>query len=516
MTTSISNETASTPRAPAPAALPEALAGALVFFASGAVLVLEILAGRMLAPYVGVTLETYTAIIGVVLAGIAFGTWAGGRIADWVDPRLTLGPVLVVGGLLALATLPLVRALGELTVARGGGSGIVLLALFAFFPPAAVLSAVTPTTVKLQLSSLRETGAVVGRLSALGTAGALVGTFLTGFVLVAELATAPIVLAAGGALVIAGVALAAVLGRRRPRSGSLAALAVALALGAVGVAIGDRCEVESAYHCVRVEADPSRPSGRLLRLDTLPNSYVDLADPTYLEFDYTRLIGDAVDVFRPAGSPVDALHIGGGGFTMPRYLDATRPASRSLVLELDPALLEVARERLGLRTRPELAVRTGDARVALARETRGARDLVVGDAFGGVAVPWHLTTLEVVREIRRTLTPRGIYALNLIDYPPSRFARAEARTLARGFRHVALLAPPDSVSGRSGGNFVLLASQAPLPLEGLRERIAARRSGEEVVSGRALGRFFAGAPLLTDEYAPVDQLLRPVLPAASD
>ncbi len=516
MTTSIPNETPAAPGAPAPTALPEALAGALVFFASGAVLVLEILAGRMVAPYVGVTLETYTAIIGVVLAGIALGTWAGGRIADWVDPRLTLGPVLIVGGLLALATLPVVRALGELTVARGGGSSIVLLALFAFLPPAAVLSAVTPTTVKLQLASLGETGAVVGRLSALGTAGALVGTFLTGFALVAELATTPIVLAVGGALVTAGVVLAAVLRRGRLSAAALGALPVALALGAAGVAIGDRCQVESAYYCARVEADPSRPSGRLLRLDTLRHSYVDLADPTRLEFDYTRLIGDAIDVFRPPGAPVDALHIGGGGFSIPRYLEATRPGSRSLVLELDPALLELARERLGLRTRPELAVRTGDARVALARERSGARDLVVGDAFGGVAVPWHLTTLEVVREVRRALTPQGIYALNVIDYPPSRFVRAETRTLARGFRHVALLAPPESVSGRSGGNFVLLASQAPLPLKGLRERISARGGGEEMVTGRALGRFFAGAVVLTDEYAPVDQLLTPGLPAARD
>ena len=515
MTTSIPNEPPAAPQAPAPAALPEALAGALVFFASAAVLVLEILAGRMLAPYVGVTLETYTAIIGVVLAGIAFGTWAGGRIADWVDPRLTLGPVLIVGGLLALATLPVVRALGELTVARGGRSSIVLLALFAFLPPAAVLSAVTPTTVKLQLATLRETGSVVGRLSALGTAGALIGTFLTGFALVAELATTPIVLGVGGTLVLAGIALWAVLRRGRPSAAALGALAAAVTLGALGVGIGDRCQVETAYHCARVEADPSRPSGRLLSLDTLSHSYVDLADPTYLEFDYARLIGDAIDVFRPPRAPVDALHIGGGGFTIPRYVDATRPGSRSLVLEVDPALLKLARERLGLRTRPELAVRTGDARVALARERRGGRDLVVGDAFGGLAVPWHLTTLEVVREVRRTLTPRGVYALNVIDYPPLRFARAEAHTLAQGFRHVALLAPPESVSGRSGGNFVLLASQAPLPLEGLRERIAARGGREEVVSGRALGSFFAGAPLLTDEYAPVDQLLTPALSTAS-
>ena len=498
------------PRRQAP--LPGPLAGALVFFASGSVLVLEILAARMLAPYVGVTLETYTAIIGVVLAGIAFGTWAGGLLADLVEPRRMLGPVLVAGGLLALATLPLVRGLGEIALARGDAGAIVLLALFGFFPPAAVLSAISPTVVKLQLASLRETGSVVGRLSALGTGGALVGTFVTGFALVAELGTTPIVLGLGGTLIAVGILLGAVLavrGRRAVGPGALGAVVLALALGGAGVAVGDRCQVESAYYCARVEVDAGRPGGRLLRLDTLRHSYVDLADPTHLEFDYARLIGDTVDVMGPRREPLEALHVGGGGFTLPRYLAATRPGSRSTVLELDPALPALARQRLGLRTGPALRVRTGDARVALGEVRRGAFDLVVGDAFGGVAVPWHLTTLEVVRQIRAGLRPSGIYALNVIDYPPAGFARAEARTLGRAFRHVALVAPPEAVGGASGGNFVLLASQAPLPLGELQARIAARRTGEVVISGRRLARFTGAAPILTDEYAPVDQLLTP-------
>jgi spermidine synthase len=154
-------------------------------------------------------------------------------------------------------------------------------------------------------------------------------------------------------------------------------------------------------------------------------------------------------------------------------------------------------------------VRTGDARVALGEARRGAFDLVVGDAFGGVAVPWHLTTLEVVREIRSALRPRGVYALNVIDFPPADFARAEARTLARGFRHVALVAPPELLDGSSGGNFVLLASQAPLPLERIRGRISGRGTREVVAAGRRLERFAGGAAVLTDEYAPVDQLLTP-------
>ena len=167
MTAPSSHPDAPAPTAAPPRPLPTPLAGGLVFFAAAAVLVLEILAGRILAPYVGVTLETYSAIIGVVLAGIASGTWAGGWFADHVDPRAMLGPVLVGGGLLVIATLPLVRGLAGLAIASpGAGSAVLLLALFGFFPPAAVLSAVTPTVVKLQLASLGETGSVVGRLSA--------------------------------------------------------------------------------------------------------------------------------------------------------------------------------------------------------------------------------------------------------------------------------------------------------------------------------------------------------------
>ena len=178
-------------------------AGALVFVTSASVLVLEILAARLLAPYVGVTLETYTAIIGTILAAIALGTWVGGRLADRRDPRGLLGPILILGGALSLSIVPIVRLIGSLPLG-GGPAAVVLLVLAGFFAPAAVLSAVPPTVIKLQLSDLAETGSTVGRLSALGTAGAIFGTFATGFVLVATLPTTPIVVGVAIALMVLG------------------------------------------------------------------------------------------------------------------------------------------------------------------------------------------------------------------------------------------------------------------------------------------------------------------------
>ena len=154
-------------------AMDSRLAGVVVFVASGSVLVLEILAGRLLAPYVGVSLETFTGIIGVVLAGIATGTWVGGWLADRIDPRRLLPGALVLGGAAAIAAVPIIRALGP-SVRPPSPPSIVVLATLGFFAPSALLSAVTPLVVKVQLGALDHTGRVVGRLSALGTAGSLV------------------------------------------------------------------------------------------------------------------------------------------------------------------------------------------------------------------------------------------------------------------------------------------------------------------------------------------------------
>ena len=182
--------------------------------------------------------------------------------------------------------------------------------------------------------------------------------------------------------------------------------------------------MESAYYCLRVEHDVFRASGRILWLDDVRHSYVDLADPAHLEFDYTKSFADAVATAFPGARPLDALHVGGGGFTFPRYLAVTRPGTRSTVLEIDPEVLDLARSELGLHTSPALRVRIGDARLGIRGQGDDSRDLVVGDAFGSLSVPWHLTTREFLREVDRVLRPRGVYVQNVIDYPTFRFARA--------------------------------------------------------------------------------------------
>jgi len=476
------------------------LAAVLVLATSAAVLVLEVLVVRLVAPFVGLTLETYTAAIGVALAAIAAGAALGGRFADSSDPRAWLGPATALGGVLVLLARPVVLTLGDGFRGTGPVGTLVLVAL-AVGPAALVLSAVPPGVVKLRLRTLAETGVTVGRLSAIGTLGALAGTFLTGFVLLSALPTSRLLLVTGLLLVAGGVVLTAVNVRTARRAAAGLAAAAVLAAGAL-LAVDGPCDVETRYYCAAVETDPERPTGRVLLLDGLRHSYVDLADPTYLEFAYTRRFGDVLAA-RPDG-PLDVLHLGLGGGTMPRHLAAVRPGSRSTVLEVDPQLPDLDRERLALRTGPDLRVVIGDARTRIAEQPDDGFDVVLGDAFGSIAVPWHLTTAEMTAEARRVLRPGGTYAVNVIDNPPLAFARAYVATVGAVFDHVAVYASPQLLAGDDGGNVVVVASDEPLPLAVLDAAAAAR--GERLADG---AEFAGDAQVLTDDDAPVDQLLTP-------
>jgi hypothetical protein len=244
-------------------------------------------------------------------------------------------------------------------------------------------------------------------------------------------------------------------------------------------------------------------------LDTLRHSYVDLADPTHLEFEYVRAVAAVTDVIAPEGEPLSALHIGGGGLTIPRYLDAVRPGTESLVVEVDPGVVAVDREQLALETSDRLRVRVADGRVGLAEEPAGQRDLVVGDAFGGLSVPWQLTTREALELVDDALADDGVYVVNLIDYPPLDFVRAELATIRAVFPHVLLLARGPVLAGEDGGNLVAVAGRQPLPAEAIDEAMSGYDLVWQVAEGDELDRFVGDAGVLTDDHAPVDQLLTP-------
>lgn len=245
-------------------------------------------------------------------------------------------------------------------------------------------------------------------------------------------------------------------------------------------------------------ASAADPGVLVLRIDGQVHSAVDLDDPARLAVDYQDRIRRAVDALLPAGDEVRAVHLGGGGFALPRAFAATRPRIDQEVYERSAAVVRLARDALRLRTGERLRVRTGDARRLLERRAGASAELVVGDVFSGVTTPAHLLTLELAREVARVLVPGGLYVVNVVDEPPHLTARSVAAALREAIGPPAVLGDRRVVGGRASGNLVLV-SRLGAPDDGARDgarleaALAGGASPSAVLAGERTASWIDGA-----------------------
>ncbi|MDT9700397.1 fused MFS/spermidine synthase [Streptomyces sp. P17] len=245
--------------------------------------------------------------------------------------------------------------------------------------------------------------------------------------------------------------------------------------------------------------DVDRERAWLLTVDGAPQSYVDLDEPTHLEFEYARRLGHVLDVVGDPGQALDVLHLGGGALTLPRYVAATRPGARQDVVEADRGLLELVVEQLPV---PEgIALHSADARAWIEAAPADSVDVLVADVFGGSRVPAHLTSLAYAREAERVLRGSGVYLANLADAAPFAFLRSQLATFAAVFEELALIAEPGVLRGRRFGNAVLVASHQPADLAALTRLTASDAFPARVEHGPGLRKFIGGARPVRDEDA---------------
>ncbi|MFG3294749.1 spermidine synthase [Streptomyces sp. NPDC048179] len=247
--------------------------------------------------------------------------------------------------------------------------------------------------------------------------------------------------------------------------------------------------------------DVDRERAWLLTVDGAPQSYVDLDEPTHLEFEYARRLGHVLDAVAEAGVPLDVLHLGGGALTLPRYVAATRPGSRQDVVDADGGLLELVTEHLPLGDGAGIALHAADARGWLEGALGDSADVLIADVFGGSRIPAHLTSLGYAREAERVLRADGVYLANLADSAPFDFLRSQLATFAVVFEELAVIAEPGVLRGRRFGNAVLVASHRPLDAGGLARRTAADAFPARVEHGSVLREFIGGARPVGDADA---------------
>jgi predicted membrane-bound spermidine synthase len=499
-----------------PAANPHAFADIrraylIVFLASFCGMALELTASRVLAEAVGVSLFTWTGVIGVMLAGTALGNFLGGLIADWAarpsagrSPRVALAATLILAG--AVTVLVFVS---KALVTRFGAflswepiAQVLGLTFSYFFLPMLMLGLVSPQAIRLSVPDVSHAGRVAGRVYAWSTAGAIAGTFAAGYVLLSALGMYYTLLGVALALTLTSLLVVNVWGDAREaakgdaaNSDAAAGAGVLLYLFAIvmggtfgGFILLNRkpgedvvAQVESNYYTIKVEEfrDPRRPFALSLTLDKLLHSVVDPTDPSFLYYPHEHIQMEFLRLARASDPEPRALVIG-GGYTLPRLAMEMMPESRVDVVEIDPKVTQVAHDYLGLRRDyPNLRAIHMDGRQFVAeRAAPGSYDLVIQDAVNDLSVPAHLMTKEYNDAVKAALKPGGVYLLTIIDsVGQGKLWKAAMATLGQTFPHVVLLAESEVPAGgtpageswdRGRHVLVIYASDTPFSLESLR------------------------------------------------
>ena len=493
-------------------AAPLLLYGSAVFLSSAITLVLEITAGRLIAPYVGVSIYSWTSIIGVVLAGLSLGNWLGGTWADRGGADRGAGLVLVAAAISSLGVLTVLTIVAPMVMAAELSllSGAFVLAASLFFVPSVLLGVITPLLTTLALQHGERPGRIVGSMHALAALGSITGTFAAGFWLIQHVGTRNILILCTVTLFLVSIPF---LFRRAPVA-LVAGIALVLVTGGITEArrgFLNPCTVESQYYCIRVEpafADVPFGEARAMVLDHLVHGVSHATEPGMLVSPYVHLTDELVSGYLgPEVAGARYFFAGGGAYTHPRAVKALTPEALVTVAEIDPAVTEAAVESLYL-DHSGMRVLHTDARMALHRLAGERFDVVIGDVAHDVAMPWHLLTREYTALVRSRLAPDGLYVLNVIDgYPDPLLVKSIVKTLREQFRYVHVwLEELPSVPVRE--TYILSATdrfEPPRTVTAFRgfERTWIRITDHLESSGTALDTL----PLLTDDFVPVERLV---------
>ncbi|MHC4573733.1 MAG: fused MFS/spermidine synthase [Planctomycetota bacterium] len=506
-----------------------------VFLSSACIMVLELVAGRLIARHLGSSLYTWTSVIGVVLAGISIGNYLGGRIADRCSPRKALAVLFAVSSATCVAIVVLNNLVGDwmLMWYLRWPLRVFTHVCLVFLVPSTMLGTISPVVAKMALDRGLPIGRTVGDIYAWGAAGSIAGTFFAGFYLIAAMGTIAIIWVIGAVLLSLAILYWA---------GALllylwAAVFIVLATTAMtpaawarraGAALALRkkpdprilYEDESQYNYIAVKQVSTAPEKRHFLQDALIHSRMTMNNIEELEYPYEQVYAALTHQLSREKKKLSVLMIGGGGYVFPRYIEKFWPGSRIDVVEIDAGVTKAAVEAFGLE--PDTSINTiiMDARNyldGLAERQRLGRDpprydFVYGDAFNHYSVPYQLVTREFNNNIARILAEDGVYMINLIDMlDTGLFIGSFVNTMKQTFRHVYVVAQaaPDAVRN----TFVVIGANRKINLDELKNTKQIKTLDLWVLSDsdmETLDKKGRGI-ILTDDYVPVENMLAPAV-----
>ena len=508
---------------------------ATVFFSSGCIMTLELVASRLVARDLGSSLYTWTSIIGVVLAGISIGNYCGGRIADRHHARRALAVLFGLSSAACVAIVVVNNLVGQWTWLwqLSWPLHVFLHVALVFLLPSTLLGMISPVVAKMALDQGLATGRTVGDIYAWGAAGSIAGTFLAGFFLIATFGTVTIIWSIGAAMLAAALVYWMSCWALHLWGAAFAALAT-MGMAPVewatdaGVAAHLRqrpdpsviYEDETPYCHVAVRRVSERPDRRAFLQDKLKHSEIVMGNVADLRYFYTRIYAGFTRGLSETKQDPSMLVIGGGGYAFPQYLKTLRPDSDVEVVEIDPGVTEAAMEAFGLPRDTTIRTITMDARnyvdQLLRRQGAGGvekrYDFIYEDAINDYSVPFQLVTQEFNDKIARLLADDGLYLVNLIDtYENGQFLGAVVHTLRQTFPHVHVITNRANLPSLRNTFVVVASEQAFEPGKILQDHDPHLRFWLLDESEMDLLVEKCDGVVLTDDYAPVENLLAPVV-----
>jgi spermidine synthase/MFS family permease len=503
----------------------------VVFFSAACIMIMELVAGRLIARHLGSSLYTWTSIIGLILAGMSIGNYLGGRFADRWEPERIVGLLFLLASAVCLSTLSLNHLLSikDPFDTLRWPMRVFTSVLVVFTLPALVLGMISPAMAKMALARSRKVGSTIGSVYAWATVGSIVGTLVTGFWLVAKIGAQGVVLMVALGLALLGLAM----GKRKWAHG----IWILCVIGAVymgksntafakdwGYTVGLREYEEylynrdSDYQYIKVyEESSSKDKKRglcVLALDYLIHGYVDPKDPTHFEYDYERIYRDVARRVAKGKLKPSSFFLGGGSYTFPRWALHEWPGSRVEVAELDPLVIDANYKALGLDPKAPIKNYAMDARNAVDDLHKDNKfDLVFGDAFSDLSVPYHLTTLEFLERLKAHITPDGAYLMNIIDdWKHAYFLSAITNTLRKVFKNVVVFTTETDGINAGRETFVVVATDGALSVSDWMPDHGGSFSGSAFTAEnmKELEQKTKGR-ILTDDDCPVENLLAPVV-----
>lgn len=502
------------PREPAPSKYAQWVLAVICFLAGASVMVIEITAYRLLAPFYGNSVFTWTALIGVILISFSAGGYLGGYLAEKKSEFSLLGWLLGAAAVLTMLVPAIFAAMAPSFANSGLIAGPLMISVVLFILPGIMLGAISPASVRLYslLGHDAHVGFAAGIISMLGSLGSFAGTMLSGFYLLSNFGVKSIFVGTGVVLlVLAGVAF---LLARRPPSTTIPVWVA----GAMGILLGLSTtepimanllyEHNSFYHRIQVLEQGAEPNThRYLHLDSTLEGGMRVRDGGivlgYQEFWQLPTMKADFEVKR-------ALFIGAGAFGMPEQMSRKYPNAIIDVCEIDPHVIEVGHKYFKLSEFPNVKAHAGDARQFLRQHTGEKYDFVFGDAYNGIRqIPVHLASKEFFQLVRDQLTPKGIFLMNVISAvqgPRSELLGGMMTTLRDVFPQIELFA----VGGRSDlpQNCMLLGTNESWSRV-FTESSYVAGSGASTIAGSYVppAHWPVGGALFTDDLNPVDAII---------